>query len=421
MQIDRVNLEIQQAEREYDLNRAAELKYGSLNSLQRQLETAEKELDEYMSSGQSMLREEVTGNDIAEIVSKWTGIPVSKLQQSEREKLLYLEDVLHKRVVGQDPAVKAVAEAIQRSRAGLSDPHRPIASFMFMGPTGVGKTELAKALASYLFNTEEALVRIDMSEYMEKHAVSRLIGAPPGYVGYEEGGQLTETVRRRPYAVILFDEIEKAHADVFNVFLQILDDGRVTDSQGRTVSFTNTVIIMTSNVGSQYIINADDDTESKESTYETIKQRVMDAARAVFRPEFMNRVDEYIVFQPLDREQISSIVRLQLERVQKRISDKKMKIKVTDAAIELLGSLGYDPNYGARPVKRVIQQNVENELAKGILRGEFKDEDTILIDTEVTAFSNGQLPQQKLTFRKIEPDSAEPSAQDSLEPFPQTS
>ncbi|MED6107623.1 Chaperone protein ClpB3, chloroplastic [Stylosanthes scabra] len=420
-EIDRVNLEIQQAEREYDLNRAAELKYGSLNSLQRQLETAEKELDEYMSSGQSMLREEVTGNDIAEIVSKWTGIPVSKLQQSEREKLLYLEDVLHKRVVGQDPAVKAVAEAIQRSRAGLSDPHRPIASFMFMGPTGVGKTELAKALASYLFNTEEALVRIDMSEYMEKHAVSRLIGAPPGYVGYEEGGQLTETVRRRPYAVILFDEIEKAHGDVFNVFLQILDDGRVTDSQGRTVSFTNTVIIMTSNVGSQYIINADDDTESKESTYETIKQRVMDAARAVFRPEFMNRVDEYIVFKPLDREQISSIVRLQLERVQKRISDKKMKIKVTDAAIELLGSLGYDPNYGARPVKRVIQQNVENELAKGILRGEFKDEDTILIDTEVTAFSNGQLPQQKLTFRKIEPDSAEPSAQDSLEPFPQTS
>ena len=312
MQIDRVNLEIQQAEREYDLNRAAELKYGSLNSLQRQLETAEKELDEYMRSGKSMLREEVTGNDIAEIVSKWTGIPVSKLQQSEREKLLYLEEVLHRRVVGQEPAVKAVADAIQRSRAGLSDPHRPIASFMFMGPTGVGKTELAKALASYLFNTEEALVRIDMSEYMEKHAVSRLIGAPPGYVGYEEGGQLTETVRRRPYAVILFDEIEKAHSDVFNVFLQILDDGRVTDSQGRTVSFTNTVIIMTSNVGSQYILNTDDDTVQKELTYETIKQRVMDAARSVFRPEFMNRVDEYIVFQPLDRDQISSIVRLQV-------------------------------------------------------------------------------------------------------------
>ncbi|PPD97062.1 hypothetical protein GOBAR_DD05922 [Gossypium barbadense] len=403
-EIDRVNVEIQQAEREYDLNRAAELKYRSLNSLQRQLAEAEKELDEYMKSGKSMLREEVTGNDIAEVVSKWTGIPVSKLQQSEREKLLYLEEVLHKRVVGQDPAVRSVAEAIQRSRAGLSDPRRPIASFMFMGPTGVGKTELAKALASYLFNTEEALVRIDMSEYMEKHAVSRLIGAPPGYVGYEEGGQLTETVRRRPYAVILFDEIEKAHGDVFNVFLQILDDGRVTDSQGRTVSFTNTVIIMTSNVGSQYILNSDEDTP-KDLAYETIKQRVMEAARAIFRPEFMNRVDEYIVFQPLDREQISSIVRLQLERVQNRIADRKIKLQVTDSAIQLLGNLGYDPNYGARPVKRVIQQNVENELAKGILRGEFKDEDTILVDNELTAFANGQLPQQKLVFKKLNNDS----------------
>ncbi|KAK6128874.1 hypothetical protein DH2020_037391 [Rehmannia glutinosa] len=373
-EIDRVNLEIQQAEREYDLNRAAELKYGSLGSLQRQLQTAEKELDE-----NSRL----------------------KLQQSEREKLLHLEEELHKRVIGQDPAVRAVAESIQRSRAGLSDPHRPIASFMFMGPTGVGKTELAKALASYLFNTEEALVRIDMSEYMEKHAVSRLIERP-GYVGYEEGGQLTETVRRRPYAVILFDEIEKAHADVFNVFLQILDDGRVTDSQGRTVSFTNAVIIMTSNVGSQYILNTEDEDVPKEMAYETIKQRVMEAARSIFRPEFMNRVDEYIVFQPLDRDQIGSIVRLQLERVQKRIADRKMKIQVSDAAVQLLGSLGYDPNYGARPVKRVIQQYVENELAKGILRGEFKDEDHIFIDTEVTAFSNGQLPQQKLVFRKLE-------------------
>ncbi|KAL8211000.1 hypothetical protein R6Q57_005437 [Mikania cordata] len=417
-EIDRVNLEIQQAEREYDLNRAAELKYGSLNSLLRQLETAEKELVEYMSSGKSMLREEVTGDDIAEIVSKWTGIPLSKLKQSEREKLLYLEDELHKRVVGQDPAVTSVAEAIQRSRAGLSDPHRPIASFMFMGPTGVGKTELAKALASYLFNTEEALVRIDMSEYMEKHAVSRLIGAPPGYVGYEEGGQLTETVRRRPYAVILFDEIEKAHADVFNVFLQILDDGRVTDSQGRTVSFTNTVIIMTSNVGSQYILDTDDDSMPKERTYETIKRRVMDAARSVFRPEFMNRVDEYIVFQPLDRSQINRIVRLQLERVQKRIADRKLKIVVSEAAVELLGSLGYDPNYGARPVKRVIQQYVENELAKGILRGDFKDEDTISVDTEVTAFSNGQLPQQKLVFKRV--DSLPGDAPEGQEALSQT-
>ncbi|CAF1783484.1 hypothetical protein HID58_089048 [Brassica napus] len=406
-EIDRVSLEIQQAEREYDLNRAAELKYGSLNSLQRQLNEAEKELNEYLSSGKSMFREEVLGSDIAEIVSKWTGIPVSKLQQSDRDKLLHLEEELHRRVIGQNPAVTAVAEAIQRSRAGLSDPGRPIASFMFMGPTGVGKTELAKALASYLFNTEEALVRIDMSEYMEKHAVSRLIGAPPGYVGYEEGGQLTEVVRRRPYSVILFDEIEKAHGDVFNVFLQILDDGRVTDSQGRTVSFTNTVIIMTSNVGSQYILNSNADDEGSELGYETIKQRVMDAARSIFRPEFMNRVDEYIVFQPLDREQINSIVRLQLARVQKRIADRKMKIEITDAAVDLLGSLGYDPNYGARPVKRVIQQNIENELAKGILRGDFKEEDGILIDTEVTAFSNGQLPQQKLTFKKITSETAD--------------
>ncbi|KAL1205904.1 Chaperone protein ClpB3 [Cardamine amara subsp. amara] len=384
-EIDRVNVEIQQAEREYDLNRAAELKYGSLNSLQRQLNEAEKELNEYLSSGKSMFREEVLGSDIAEIVSKWTGIPVSKLQQSEIDKLLHLEEELHKRVIGQNPAVTAVAEAIQRSRAGLSDPGRPIASFMFMGPTGVGKTELAKALASYLFNTEEALVRIDMSEYMEKHAVSRLIGAPPGYVGYEEGGQLTETVRRRPYSVILFDEIEKAHGDVFNVFLQILDDGRVTDSQGRT-----------------------------ELAYETIKERVMNAARSIFRPEFMNRVDEYIVFQPLDREQINSIVRLQLARVQKRIADRKMKINITDAAVDLLGSLGYDPNYGARPVKRVIQQNIENELAKGILRGDFKEEDGILIDTEVTAFSNGQLPQQKLIFKKIESETADAEQEEAF-------
>lgn len=305
-------MEIQQAEREYDLNRAAELKYGSLNALQRELQKTEDELNEYQSSGKSMLREEVTQDDIAEIVSRWTGIPVSKLKQSDREKLLYLEDELHKRVVGQDPAVKAVAEAIQRSRAGLSDPNRPIASFMFMGPTGVGKTELAKALASFMFNTEDAVVRIDMSEYMEKHSVSRLIGAPPGYVGYEEGGQLTEAVRRRPYSVVLFDEIEKAHSDVFNVFLQILDDGRVTDSQGRKVSFTNSIIIMTSNVGSQYILNMDEEGGATDLAYESMKKRVMDAARSVFRPEFMNRVDEYIVFKPLERQQINSIVKLQV-------------------------------------------------------------------------------------------------------------
>ncbi|KAE8818518.1 chaperone protein ClpB2, chloroplastic [Hordeum vulgare] len=411
-EIDRLNVEIQQAEREYDLNRAAELKYGSLNALQRDLQKTEDELNEYQNSGKSMLREEVTQDDIAEIVSRWTGIPVSKLKQSDREKLLYLEDELHKRVVGQDPAVKAVAEAIQRSRAGLSDPNRPIASFMFMGPTGVGKTELAKALASFMFNTEDAVVRIDMSEYMEKHSVSRLIGAPPGYVGYEEGGQLTEAVRRRPYSVVLFDEIEKAHSDVFNVFLQILDDGRVTDSQGRKVSFTNSIIIMTSNVGSQYILNMDEEGGATDSAYESMKKRVMDAARSVFRPEFMNRVDEYIVFKPLERKQINSIVKLQLARVQKRIADRKIKLDVSPSAIEFLGSLGYDPNYGARPVKRVLQQYVENELAKGILRGEFKDEDSISVDTQVTVPSNGQLPQQKLVFRKMNEESKPAAAQD---------
>lgn len=313
-EIDRVNLEMEAAEREYNLNRAAELKYGTLMTLQRQLEEAEKSLSDYRISGKSLLREEVTDVDIAEIVSKWTGIPLSNLQQTEREKLVLLEDVLHRRVVGQDVAVQSVADAIRRSRAGLSDPNRPIASFMFMGPTGVGKTELAKALAGYLFNTENALVRIDMSEYMEKHAVSRLVGAPPGYVGYEEGGQLTEVVRRRPYSVVLFDEIEKAHHDVFNILLQLLDDGRITDSQGRTVSFTNTVLVMTSNIGSHYILETLRNTqESKDAVYDVMKRQVIELARQTFRPEFMNRIDEYIVFQPLDSKQIHKIVEIQVK------------------------------------------------------------------------------------------------------------
>ncbi|XP_002975095.2 chaperone protein ClpB3, chloroplastic [Selaginella moellendorffii] len=395
-EVDRVNLEIQQAERDYDLNRAAELKYGSLMSLQRQLEVAEKNLDDYQSRGSSMLREEVTSDDIAEIVSKWTGIPVSKLLQSEMEKLLHIDDELHKRVVGQEPAVQAVADAIQRSRAGLSDPNRPIASFMFMGPTGVGKTELAKALAAYLFNTEEALIRIDMSEYMEKHTVSRLIGAPPGYVGYEEGGQLSEAVRRRPYSVVLFDEIEKAHSDVFNIFLQILDDGRVTDSQGRKVSFKNSIIIMTSNIGSQFILNS---LEAGES-YERMKDRVMDVARQTFRPEFLNRIDEYIVFKPLDREQINKIVKLQLARVQHRLKDRKISMTISESAVDLLGKMGYDPSFGARPVKRVVQHQVENPIAKGILRGDYKEDDTILVDAELVAPSEDVL-QQRLVFRKV--------------------
>lgn len=400
-EIDRVNLEIQQAERDYDLNRAAELKYGTLLSLQKQLEEAERELVDYQKGGQTLLHKEVTEDDIAEIVSRWTGIPVSKLKQSERDKLLHLDEELHKRVVGQDQGVKAVADAIQRSRAGLADPNRPIASFMFMGPTGVGKTELAKALAAYLFNTEEAMIRIDMSEYMEKHAVSRLIGAPPGYVGYEEGGQLTEAVRRRPYSVILFDEIEKAHADVFNILLQILDDGRVTDSQGRTVNFTNTIIIMTSNVGSQLILDTLEKSVFKDELYTSMKEKVLQEARKTFRPEFMNRIDEYIVFKPLDRAQINTIVKLQLERVQHRLIDKKISLSYTEKAVTLLGNLGYDPAYGARPVKRVIQYHVENELSKSILRGDFSQDDTVLLDTEVTPVGRGHASREVLVFRKL--------------------
>ncbi|KAL6498281.1 Chaperone protein ClpB3, chloroplastic [Orobanche gracilis] len=397
-EIDRVNLEMEAAEREYNLNRAAELKYGTLMSLQRQLEEAEKNLSDYRDSGKSLLREEVTDVDIAEIVSKWTGIPLSNLQQTERDKLVLLEQVLHKRVVGQDMAVKSVADAIRRSRAGLSDPNRPIASFMFMGPTGVGKTELAKTLAGYLFNTENALVRIDMSEYMEKHAVSRLVGAPPGYVGYEEGGQLTEVVRRRPYSVVLFDEIEKAHHDVFNILLQLLDDGRITDSQGRTVSFTNTVLIMTSNIGSHCILETLSKTQ--DAVYDVMKRQVVELARQTFPPEFMNRIDEYIVFQPLDSKQISKIVEIQLSRVKDRLKQKNINLHYTDAAIKLLGALGFDPNFGARPVKRVIQQMVENEIAMGILRGDVKDGDSIVLDEIPDA--KDATSQSRLSIQKME-------------------
>jgi len=375
-EIEAVNLEIQQAERDYDLNRAAELKYGKLTDLNRQLQEAEKLLAEAQTSGKSLLREEVTEADIAEIISKWTGIPLSKLVESEMQKLLHLEDELHKRVIGQDEAVTAVADAIQRSRAGLADPNRPVASFIFLGPTGVGKTELAKALAAYLFDTEEAMVRIDMSEYMEKHAVSRLIGAPPGYVGYDEGGQLTEAIRRRPYAVILFDEIEKAHPDVFNIFLQILDDGRVTDAQGHTVDFKNTIIIMTSNIGSQYIL----DLAGDDSQYELMRSRVIEAMRSQFRPEFLNRVDEFIIFHSLDKSELRNIVKLQTLRLEGRLADRKMSLKLSDAAIDFLAEVGYDPVYGARPLKRAIQRELETAIAKAILRGEFQNGDTIFVD-----------------------------------------
>ncbi|MBD1876131.1 ATP-dependent chaperone ClpB [Nodosilinea sp. FACHB-131] len=388
--IDQVNIEIQQAERDYDLNRAAELKYGKLTELQRQLETAETQLADTQTTGKTLLREEVTEADIAEIISKWTGIPVSKLVQSEMQKLLLLEDELHQRVIGQEEAVTAVADAIQRSRAGLADPNRPIASFIFLGPTGVGKTELAKALAAYLFDTEEALVRIDMSEYMEKHAVSRLIGAPPGYVGYDEGGQLTEAIRRRPFAVILFDEIEKAHPDVFNVMLQILDDGRVTDAQGRTVDFKNSIIIMTSNIGSQFIL----DVAGDDAKYDEMKSRVMDALRGNFRPEFLNRVDEMIIFHGLLKSQLREIVKLQVARLEVRLEDRKMAVKLSESALDFLAEVGYDPVYGARPLKRAIQRELETQIAKSILRGEFGEGDTIYVDVE----------NERLAFKRLNAD-----------------
>ncbi|WP_017303586.1 ATP-dependent chaperone ClpB [Spirulina subsalsa] len=374
--IDQVNLEIQQAERDYDLNRAAELRYGKLTDLQRQAKETEIKLTNIQTTGKSLLREEVVEADIAEIISKWTGIPISKLVESEKEKLLHLEAELHQRVVGQDEAVTAVADAIQRSRAGLADPNRPIASFIFLGPTGVGKTELAKTLALSLFDSEEAMVRIDMSEYMEKHAVSRLVGAPPGYIGYEQGGQLTEAIRRRPYSVILFDEIEKAHADVFNIMLQLLDDGRLTDSQGHTVDFRNTIIIMTSNIGSQYIL----DLAGDDSQYEEMRSRVVNAMRESFRPEFLNRIDEMIIFRSLVKSQLREIVKLHVSHLENRLAEQKLSLKMAEAALDFLVEIGYDPVYGARPLKRAVQRYLETAIAKEILRGHFNPGDTIFVD-----------------------------------------
>ena len=365
-EIEQVTLQVEQAKRSYDLNRAAQLEYGTLADLGRKL--AEKEAELSASHGdKNLLREEVTEDDIAEVIAKWTGIPVSKLVQSEMEKLLHLEDELHQRVIGQEQAVTAVADAIQRSRAGLSDPNRPIASFLFLGPTGVGKTELSKALASQLFDSQEAMVRIDMSEYMEKHAVSRLIGAPPGYVGYEEGGQLTEAVRRRPYAVILFDEVEKAHPDVFNVMLQILDDGRVTDGQGRTVDFTNTVLILTSNIGSQSIL----DLAGDPARHGEMEERVNGALRGHFRPEFLNRLDESIIFHSLRSDELRQIVILQVARLRQRLEERKLGLVLSEEALDWLAQAGYDPVYGARPLKRAIQRELETPIAKAILAGQF--------------------------------------------------
>ena len=392
-EIDQVNLEIQQAERDYDLNRAAELRYGKLTDLQRQVKEMENQLAEKQTTGKSLLREEVVEADIAEIISKWTGIPISRLVESEKDKLLHLEDELHERVVGQNEAVIAVADAIQRSRAGLADPNRPTASFIFLGPTGVGKTELAKALAASLFDTEEAIVRIDMSEYMEKHSVSRLMGAPPGYVGYEEGGQLTEAIRRRPYSVILFDEIEKAHPDVFNVMLQILDDGRLTDAQGHVVDFKNTIIIMTSNVGSQYIL----DLAGNDAMYEEMRSRVMDAMRNSFRPEFLNRIDEIIIFHGLQQTELRRIVKLQVQRLEERLAEQKISLKLSEAALDFLADVGYDPVYGARPLKRAVQRYLETSIAKALLRGEFKAGDTIFVDVEDERLTFKRLPVEMLT------------------------
>ena len=383
---EQLRLQIEQAERAYELNKAAELKYGKLENIQRQREAKETQLLEMQSQGRALLREEVTEADIAEIVASWTGIPLNRLLETERQKLLQLEGHLHERVIGQQEAVAAVAAAIRRARAGMKDPGRPIGSFLFMGPTGVGKTELARALAQFLFDSEEAMVRIDMSEYMEKHAVSRLVGAPPGYVGYEEGGQLSEAVRRRPYSVVLLDEVEKAHPDVFNILLQVLDDGRITDSQGRVVDFRNAIIVMTSNVGSEHILSVAGD----DADYEKMRKRVLQALRKHFRPEFLNRIDDLIIFHTLNREELSQIVKIQIRRIEQLLSEQKIKIELSEAAQNYIVNVGYDPVYGARPLKRAIQRELENPIATKILENSFVEGNTIVVDCT----------DNELTFRK---------------------
>jgi ATP-dependent Clp protease ATP-binding subunit ClpB len=375
-QLEAANADLEAAQRAYDLNRAAEIQYGRIPQLQAQLKEAESRIAQ-MQQGEALLKEEVTEDQVAAVVSKWTGIPVTRMLEGELAKLLRMEERLHLRVVGQDEAIAAVANAVRRSRAGLQDPNRPLGSFLFLGPTGVGKTELARALAEFLFDDENAIVRIDMSEYMEKFTVSRLTGAPPGYVGYEEGGQLTEAVRRRPYSVVLFDEIEKAHADVFNVLLQVLEDGRLTDSQGRTVDFRNTVIIMTSNLGSHVIQDL-----SGAGQENRMRQAVQELLRQHFRPEFLNRIDETVIFQQLSRDQIGEIVTIQLQRVRARLADRKLKLDLTPAALEFLGNEGFDPVYGARPLKRTIQRRILDPLSLELLEGRFHEGDTIRVDAQ---------------------------------------
>lgn len=369
-ELERARLELEAARRAGDLARMSELSYGKIPELEKKLEDAQR----LEHQEKQLVRNKVTAEEIAEVVAKWTHIPVAKLMEGERDKLLRMEDVLHKRVIGQDEAVKVVSNAIRRSRAGLSDPNRPVGSFLFLGPTGVGKTELCKTLATFLFDTEEAMIRIDMSEFMEKHSVARLIGAPPGYVGYEEGGYLTEAVRRRPYSLLLLDEIEKAHMDVFNILLQVLDDGRLTDGQGRTVDFRNTIIVMTSNLGSQRI------QELHDQSYEVMKKEVMEIVEGHFRPEFLNRIDEVVVFHPLGKEQIREITLIQVERLQKRLREHDLRLELSDKAIDFLTEKGYDPVYGARPLKRAIQNYLENPLAQDILLGKFMPEDVVKVD-----------------------------------------
>jgi ATP-dependent Clp protease ATP-binding subunit ClpB len=371
-QLEEARHEVERAEREADLQRAAELKFGQIPELEAQVSAQEVRLDEVHAGGEVLLSDEVTEEDVAEVVAKWTGIPVSRLMEGEVQKLIQMEERLHERVIGQDEAISAVSNALRRSRAGLADPHRPIGSFLFLGPTGVGKTELAKALAEFMFDSEQAIVRLDMSEYMEKHTVARLIGAPPGYVGYEEGGQLTEAVRRRPYAVVLLDEIEKAHPDVFNTLLQIMDDGRLTDGQGRTVSFTNTVLIMTSNVGSERIVG--------EQVDEKIREGIEEVLAATFKPEFLNRIDDTVIFHRLSKADIGRIVELQVAQLVGRVRERGIEIELSDEARTLLGNLGYDPIYGARPLKRVVQKQLVDKLALKILEGEFGEGDTVKVD-----------------------------------------
>jgi ATP-dependent Clp protease ATP-binding subunit ClpB len=372
-QRESLTADYQRAERAGDLERAAELRYGRLVELEKRLEGKQKELAALQAEG-SMLSEEVTSEEIAEIVSKWTGVPVTKMLEGEQAKLLSMEERLSNRVVGQREALEAVSNAVRRARAGLQDPARPIGSFIFLGPTGVGKTETARALAEFLFDDEQAMVRVDMSEFMEKHAVSRLVGAPPGYVGYDQGGYLTEAVRRRPYSVVLFDEIEKAHPDVFNIFLQILDDGRLTDGQGRTVDFKNTVLIMTSNIGSQHIVELGIGQEKE------MRDRVTAALRAHFKPEFLNRVDDVVIFHALGREQIGRILDIQLGLLRKRLAERRLSLEVSPRALDYLAQRGYDPQYGARPLKRLIQREIQDPLAMRILQGEFTEGKTVKAD-----------------------------------------